>query len=340
MACFKPKRVIMDRDGLIIWTDDPPEDVYESRVLIKCGRCLGCRRAVQRDWSLRNYHEALQYTENWQDAETGVSTALPESCVITLTYDEDHLPEDAALNHKDFQDFFKRVRIAHVRKWARDKRPGTPRPLRFFMCGEYGIKGRPHYHAIVYGSTFGERYLEHSRDGQINAMSYDLDHLWSQPVTGDDPRGPRSKIGRASVDDFSYVGAAYVAGYVMKKAGEEHLGPWIEVLNEKTGEIVPKALKPEYRSSSVKPGIGNEFARKNLHRIYEDDECRIGEYSFKPPKYYDKVLEELRPDLLKVVKERRLDWMRESYDEWTPERCSAAEQIAISRLDSREQHLS
>ena len=44
---------------------------------------------------------------------------------VTLTYDDDHLPEYNSLNYKHFQDFMKRLRKSH-------------NGVRFYMCGEYG----------------------------------------------------------------------------------------------------------------------------------------------------------------------------------------------------------
>lgn len=340
MPCFHPKRVLLDREGQIVWTDRRPEDVYEARVLVKCGRCLGCRRAVQRDWSVRSFHESLTHRAPWRDADSGVTTELPNSSVITLTYDDDHLPAAGALKHDDFQRFMKRLRIHRVRRYEREKRLGDPPNIRFFMCGEYGHKGRPHYHAIIYGETFGERYLEQSRDGQIISMSYELDQLWSQAVTAD-AQGEPTKIGRASVDEFSYAGAAYVAGYVMKKAGEEHLGPWHESVDTLTGLVTTRPICPEYRKMSFRPdGLGHDYVVRNLARIYSEDRCMIGEFAFKPPRYYDILLERYRPDLVPEVKRNRQDRMVEAFEEWSPERCSAAEAIEFSRLDSRAQSLS
>ena len=43
---------------------------------------------------------------------------------VTLTYDDDHLPEYNSLNYKHFQDFMKRLRKSH-------------NGVRFYMCGEY-----------------------------------------------------------------------------------------------------------------------------------------------------------------------------------------------------------
>ena len=60
---------------------------------------------------------------------------------MTLTYDNEHLPEDGNLHKDDFQKFMKRLRKAI-----------EPHKVRYFMCGEYGGKyGRCHFHCVLFG---------------------------------------------------------------------------------------------------------------------------------------------------------------------------------------------
>lgn len=62
---------------------------------------------------------------------------------ITLTFNNEHLPENGSLDKRDLQLFFKRLR------------KNTGKELRYYACGEYGDLGfRPHYHAIVYGLSY------------------------------------------------------------------------------------------------------------------------------------------------------------------------------------------
>ena len=61
---------------------------------------------------------------------------------VTLTYDDNHLPEYNSLNYKHFQDFMKRLRKSN-------------NGVRFYMCGEYGEDfSRPHYHALLFNCFF------------------------------------------------------------------------------------------------------------------------------------------------------------------------------------------
>lgn len=99
---------------------------YPDGLEVPCGKCLSCKVKKRSEWALRLKHE-LYYHEN--------------SCFITLTYDEDSLPENNSLVKRDLQNFFKRLRknLKSIK-------------IKYFAVGEYGDKyGRPHYHIIMFG---------------------------------------------------------------------------------------------------------------------------------------------------------------------------------------------
>ncbi len=341
MPCYNPTRVLMDGDHRIQFARDWRWASYlngETTANLPCRNCIGCNMATQREWSVRCFHEAQLHAADWQDPETQITTQIPNSSVITLTYNDEHLPESGLLQHDDFQRFMKRLK-------QRRKQRKDLRPIRSFMCGEYGGKtSRPHYHAIIFGETFDDRYLAASLDGQHNEMSYELDSLWSQRAPG---ATETSNIGRATVDTFTFAGAAYVAGYVAKKAITEgkHLGPFKTVRTRidpgenprwKT-QFIP--IAPEYRRMT--PGLGRDWILKwsNLERVYSQDCVKISEWTFHPPKYYDKLVEERRPDLMADIRLNRRDGMSKAAEEWTPARCAAAEQIQLDALQQRRDSL-
>jgi len=70
----------------------------------------------------------------------------PDCVFLTLTYDYDNLPfinGKPTLVKKHYQLFLKRLRKAL-----------PTRKIKYVLCGEYGDeKGRPHYHAILFGIT-------------------------------------------------------------------------------------------------------------------------------------------------------------------------------------------
>lgn len=96
-------------------------DFYELGTYSKCGHCQQCINEKCNNWVVRNYYEEKRHQKK---------------CFITLTYRDNPV----ILVKKDFQDFAKRLRY-----YLKEK-------IRIFYVGEYGtLRGRPHYHAIIYG---------------------------------------------------------------------------------------------------------------------------------------------------------------------------------------------
>jgi len=283
---------------------------------------------LARQWSIRCFHEALLHTKQWRDPQTKVQATIPNSSVVTLTYNEEHLPKDGRLKHNDFQRFMKRLRISR----------GHEKPVRYFMCGEYGGEtSRPHYHAIIFGETFDDRYTEVDASGKITEMSYTLDELWTQKSES----GSLSNIGRASVDSFTFAGASYVAGYIAKKLLVPHqTGPITHSVDTTTGEIRVEHPAPEYRQMSRNTGLAKRWILNtaNLTRTYADDFVQIQGWKFHPPPYYDQIHKEKRPRAHEKVLEKRAVDSNEAAVEWTSERCAAAQEIALADLTSRSDH--
>lgn len=335
----------MDGDQRIRFNKDWRWSQYlenETRVNLPCRRCIGCNQNSARSWSVRGFHEALLHTTHWTDIDTLITTKIPNSCVITLTYSDEHIPESGLLVHADFQRFMQRLLN---RKRARYKSEGINTPLkspRYFMCGEYGGKtSRPHYHAVIFGETFSDRYEEQDASGQRNQMSYELDHIWSKRTT---PSAPITNIGRATVDDFSFAGAAYVAGYVAKKmnslADWKHQGPILETIDP-SGATIYKPIAPEYRRMSTFPGLGSEWIeqKENWQAVYSEDCVKVSEWTFNVPKSYDRLFEKSHPDLMREIRATRSAGMNDAAITWDKKRCSDAENVALSNLQLRRDSL-
>ena len=143
---------------------------------IDCGKCEGCRARQKRDWAIRIAHESQSWDRN---------------CFVTLTYDDQHLPDQIRRDHA--QQFIKRLR------------KHSSRPIRYFLTGEYGERTkRPHYHAII----FNEDFLGGAYD--INDQLYGnviLDRIW--------------KNGSTAIGPFTFGSAMYTAGYVAKKIDDK-----------------------------------------------------------------------------------------------------------------------
>lgn len=101
-----------------------PIVVGKQHYTVPCGRCISCRINKTNEWATRIMHEV----------------AGKNAVFVTLTYDDEHLPENGTLVKKDLQDFMKRFRRNLDVK------------VRYFASGEYGDRfGRPHYHIIIIG---------------------------------------------------------------------------------------------------------------------------------------------------------------------------------------------
>jgi len=133
VRCVKPMTAwrIAGEAKVVIAEYQPRGDVV-SRLELRCGQCIACRLEKSRQWAVRCMHEASQWDNN---------------VFVTLTYDDEHLPEDQGLDVSEFQRFAKRLRKA---------RPDDK--VRYFHCGEYGEQlQRPHYHALVFNVDFPDR---------------------------------------------------------------------------------------------------------------------------------------------------------------------------------------
>lgn len=234
-----------------------------------CGDCGSCRKRKAREKAILISKEAQ----------------LHEQCAfITLTYNDDHLPEGGVLVRKHWTDFAKRLR-------ERLRELGHP-PIRFFYCGEYGRRNlRPHFHAVVFGFDFsGDRVDMRQSGAHPLFRSPFLESLWIDTDTG-------KSLGFSSVGTVTYESAAYVSSYVVKK-NTKH-AKRIEALG----------LPPEFARGS------NFLAREWLRRFYLDvypgrgrSEVTINGKSFVPPRRFDEYMQSIDPERISEVKKlRRLD---------------------------------
>ena len=276
---------------------------------LPCGQCIGCRLERSRQDAVRCMHESQMHTNN---------------CYITLTYDDDHLPEYGSLNKTDIQKFLKRLRKRLPYQFMSD---GTKFKFRYMQCGEYGDQTfRPHHHAVIFGYDFPDKELyrpPHLNNGYALYTSDLLHDIWGN--------------GHCSVGALTFESAAYVARYVTKKI----TGKFSRKVNEKTGlrhyeridsetgEIIE--LMPEYGTRSLKPGLGSTWLEKYQSDVYPHDEVIVRGKRAKPPRYYDKRFEIVDPDALKLLKDQRKRLAEESSHN-TPERLLAREKVKKAQI--------
>ena len=215
---------------------------------------------------------------------------------VTFTYNNEHLPAGGTLQKEDFQ------------KWAKRWRKQNGK-FRYFHCGEYGeLRGRPHYHACVFGMKIQDLIeAGKTKSGHPALESEELKHSWGK--------------GNVQVGRLTFESAAYTARYIMKKvtgdAAEEHY------TDRQTGEIRER----EYVTMSRRPGIGKEWYDKYKKDVYPRDEIFINGKYARPPKFYDGQYELEDEDEFRKIKKRRVRAGRKREQDNTPERRRTKESL-------------
>lgn len=258
---------------------------------------MSCRLSKVRDWAIRATHEAQMHESN---------------SFITLTYNDEKLPEDNSVDVRDWQLFAKKLRKALG-------------PFRFLHCGEYGeTNKRPHYHACLFGQDFNaDRIVFKENDQHLLWTSPQLEKIWG--------------MGFATIGPLNYDTAAYVARYALKKVGGPPKKDAYERVNPKTGEITQ--VKPEYATMSRRPGLGTEWFNKYHDDVYPDDFVIIQGKKFRPPKHYDKLLEQKNPELMEQLKVKRQNVTKQKSVDETYERRNVRDTVIKAKLLQKQRQL-
>lgn len=218
------------------------------------------------------------------------SSLHERSSFVTLTYDEEHMPADEGLHLEDFQRFMRKLR-----KYTRnqDRRDGVEvRKIRFFHCGEYGDrKGRPHYHAAIFGEDF--------RRDAVPVRGSRRSDLWTSGLL------QRAwPAGLCVAGSLTFESAAYVASYTTKKAfGSKAHAQYVKV-DVDTGEFWQVAQ--EYATMSRRPGLGAGWFEKWHTDVYPSDSVLSRGRLVKPPRFYDLLMERREPQTMEWVRQQRM----------------------------------
>lgn len=192
-----------------------------------CGRCEGCFQRRQGDWVERNMRE--------------LQAAGGTACFLTLTYADEHLPENGGVSVPDFQGFMHRLRKAVLRAFGVQ--------LRFFGCLEYGDREdrlkRPHVHVLVYGWWPEDaEAIEASQGGWPQWQSDLVARVWGK--------------GRCVVSEVSPQSIAYVVGYFRdRQYGDDAEAAYGAKVHPGTGEL--HRVRPPVLLMSRRPGIGSAW---------------------------------------------------------------------------------
>ena len=252
-----------ERTGKHLITFNPLKAINSQLpISFPCGRCVGCRIDKVDQWASRCTHEAQMHEHN---------------SFITLTYSNEHLPDDYSVNLRTFQLFMKRLRkdLDHIK-------------VRFFACGEYGEQNlRPHYHALLFGYAFPDReFYSTTTGGYPQFSSAQLTRVWP--------------YGRATIGNVTYSSAKYCAGYVMKKITGVPANSYYLRTHPLTGQAVQ--VEPEFATMSGKPGIGLSWFHKFKEEAFPSDFIVVDGAQKPVPQYY---LGKLQEDERERISRRR-----------------------------------
>lgn len=274
--------------------DDFQDSFLKKRVMIPCGKCIGCRLDYSRTWAVRCMLEARQHKYNW---------------FLTLTYDDDHVPVrfsdgvDAStgevlpdevvsytLQKEHVSEFMKRLRSR-----VEDNNIEHDH-IKFFACGEYGDQTfRPHYHLLLFGCDIPDLEFYKYKGGNAYYTSKMLNDIWSDGIGKN-----RSSRGFVIVGDVSFQSASYVARYCTKKALKG-------ISSEFYSDV---GIEPEFTLMSRRPGIAREYFDEKSGQIYDCDSLTVvgsdgSPLVVKPPRYFDRLMEIDDPHFIKSVKDER-----------------------------------
>lgn len=184
-------------------------------VLVPCGHCPDCLRHRSNVWAHRLEQENKQALSSY---------------FVTLTYDDENLPQNESVDKKDVQLFFKRLRQFLKRKLELDTK------LRYFLVSEYGDSfGRPHYHSLI--------FLNHRVDLLVFMKA--VYRSWEK--------------GRIDIGNVTPGSIRYCSKYCLKNDANKPYN-----IDPDTGEI--KYFERVFSLMSRRPAIGANFLTDNMKK--------------------------------------------------------------------------
>lgn len=347
MSCFTPNqgyKTILS-SGKIGFTRKFSKAITKDGVIqtmqTPCHRCEGCRNDYAKEWAVKIMHEASTHRlirpKVYVDPVAGVETeahVLSDNCsFITLTYNDDFIPLYGTLLYEEhWSTFLKRLRLELAEEGIK---------IRFYMVGEYGTKNlRPHYHAIIFGYSFPDKEFLKVINGNIIYRSKQLERLWTVP------RGKKyagSSLGYSSIGTVSFASAGYVARYSNKKqiGLPQYDNTTGEIINDRYLRVDPVTgdsiiVARERALMSNRPGIGKAwFDKFAMTDLYSKDFTHMPNgLIVRAPKYYDRLLEKMSPELYESIRKSREDYSKAHANEFTPERLAQRRTVFLARTKS------
>ena len=309
MPCYYPLKGYVSPSGGITFNRFNSRLSMGQTMDVPCGSCIGCLKERARQWAVRLYHEAQMYTE------AGLGSTF-----INLTYNDQNLPwgtpfvDAVDVQEEDgLKTDMPSLRLGHITHFMRTLRQniireygsyedGTEIRLRFYIAGEYGPKTqRPHYHGVVFGWSFPDRLPigVKGKSGKQLYRSAMLERSWAAEGQS---RG-YSSLGESLTPES----LAYVTKYITKIQDFGARDPF-------------KGMREVERAQmSRNPGLGRSWIGKYWRDVYPADEVIINGRPQKPPRFYDRYMEDHHPFVMEPVKRARKERAIERGEEFACE---------------------
>lgn len=243
---------------------------------VPCNKCIACE-------ALRSVKQAVQMA-------CELHTTSGQSHFITLTYDDENLPDDYSVHVDHLQKFLKKLRYYL-------KKNNIPGKLRYTGRGEYGSEtSRPHYHLAAFNLNLNdlELYKELPCDGGTYNLyeSPIIEKIWGQ--------------GSCKLVTLGYENSLYIAQHhFAEKVDQEIPDHEQRIIHPVTKKLITQRNK-DFSTYSSKPGIGREYFEKYFTEIFQSDSIIIKGMETSVPNYFVKLLKDKSPELFEEVKEKRL----------------------------------
>lgn len=142
-------------------------------------------------------------------------------------------------------------------------------------------------------------------------------------------------MGHCSVGTVTMESAAYVARYIMKKVypdkrdeGQESRDHYTHI-DKETGEFFE--LEKEY--STMSRNIGKQWFLDNPTDIYPKDFLTYNGEKLRPPKFYDRMYEQLHPLRMEKIKRKRQKMQKRHKNDQTIERLRTRERVKVIQIN-------
>jgi len=241
---------------------------------LPCGVCEGC---LSQRSMLRGIQIACE-----------LKTTIGDSYFLTLTYDDDHIPENYSLYKPHITNTIKAIR-------NNQRKINYPHKFRYEQCGEYGGEtSRPHHHMAAFNLELTDLVLYSDNGGKYSSYtSEQMQKYWP--------------YGQVVIIPLHLANCLYIAQHSDKKIANTTPNHELRILDPETGEIITDRV-PEYSTRSSKPAIGAEWYRQYGHTdLYNTDSIVCDGKEYKIPRFFDKLLKRQNPKLYEEIKQARQD---------------------------------